>query len=107
MTVDVHVNRWGSICSIFVVLVSAVQFLWRLLQPPASPAFSSTAGPQRLQAILPIGLIAAAAHCVLWSLAERHNPSNGAPSWDAPRTISQLLDSLVKFFSNVETRKAN
>ncbi|MGH9466784.1 MAG: hypothetical protein ACRD1Y_05460 [Terriglobales bacterium] len=38
------------------------------------------------------------------SIAERHNSSNGSPSWDIPRTISHLLASLVKFCSNVETR---
>lgn len=38
------------------------------------------------------------------SIAERHNSSNGSPSWDIPRTISHLLVALVKFCSNVETR---
>lgn len=38
------------------------------------------------------------------SIAERHDSSNGAPCWDIPRTISQLLARIVKFCSNVETR---
>lgn len=71
MIADVHVNRWGSLCSIGVVIVSGAEFLWRVLQPPASLPPLSTTGVQRLQAILLIGLIAAAAHGILWSLAER------------------------------------
>lgn len=39
------------------------------------------------------------------SIAERQKTSNGAPCWDIPRTISQLLGTLVKFCSNVEPRK--
>lgn len=41
------------------------------------------------------------------SIADRHNSSNGAPCWDIPRTISQLLSTLVKFCSSVETRTSN
>lgn len=38
------------------------------------------------------------------SIAERNKSSNGGPCWDIPRTISQLLGSLVKFCSSVEMR---
>ena len=38
------------------------------------------------------------------SIAERHDSSNSAPCWDIPRTMSQLLGTLVKFCSNVEAR---
>ncbi|MGH9486109.1 MAG: hypothetical protein ACRD04_00765 [Terriglobales bacterium] len=38
------------------------------------------------------------------SIAERHDLTNSSPSWDIPRTISQLLESLVKFCNSVETR---
>jgi hypothetical protein len=64
----VNIDRWGSICSI-VAFISTWSF-GRVLLTPA-PASALQAGPGRLPTILLLGGLAAAAHGILWSLAER------------------------------------
>lgn len=63
-----NIDRWGSICSI-VALVSSWGFGRTLLTP--TPTSALQAGSGRLPTILLLGGLAAAAHGILWSLAER------------------------------------
>ncbi len=65
------INLWGSIFSIVGTVVPFAIFLLSLLKPPSGmPNLLDLSGLPRLQAILFIGLAAAAAHGLLWSLAE-------------------------------------
>jgi hypothetical protein len=66
---NAQLNRWGSLCSIFAVLVMGFQFLAGLLKSPQG--LPSLSGWPRLQAVLFLGMAAAAIHGVLWALIER------------------------------------
>jgi hypothetical protein len=69
---DVHINRWGSACSIIAFAVSAASFLRSLLDPPGGSAnILPLVGLQKVQTILFLGLAAAAAHGVLWAIAQQ------------------------------------
>jgi hypothetical protein len=62
------INVWGSICSIGAVAPTAWGFLHQLVTPTSMSALA--AGPGRLPTILVLGGLAAAAHGILWSVAE-------------------------------------
>jgi hypothetical protein len=90
----VNVDRWGSICSI-VAFISTWSF-GRVLLTPA-PASALQAGPGRLPTILLLGGLAAAAHGILWSLAERGFAWKfGAGARTLPQGWSAALLSLTQ-----------
>jgi hypothetical protein len=64
-----NIDRWGSICSIVAFVSTGFGFLRQMLPPaPSAPQFG---GSDRLLTILLLGLMAAVAHGILWSLVER------------------------------------
>src|SRR5258708_23881436 len=66
-----RINLWASIFTIVGTVVTFAIFLLSLLKPPSGmPISFDLSGLPRVQAILFIGLAAAAAHGLLWSLAE-------------------------------------
>jgi hypothetical protein len=66
-----RINLWASIFTIIGTVVTSAIFLLSLLKPPSGiPNSLDLSGLPRVQAILFIGLAAAAAHGLLWSLAE-------------------------------------
>jgi hypothetical protein len=66
---DQIINRVASICTIIWFAATVAKFLFKLLEP--LPGLPNLMGLPKLQTILLIGFVAAAAHAVLWSSAER------------------------------------